>query len=92
LQVRSAIRAVETNVESVKIAHQARTLSDRQYVLEKERFNAGLSTSYRVLQAQNDLENARVAELQSNVSLHNSLSALRRIEGSSLQRYGVVLP
>lgn len=92
LQVRSAIRAVETNLASVKIAHQARTLSDRQYELEKARFDNGLSTSYRVLQAQNELENARVAELQSNVSLRNSISSLRRIEGSSLQRYSVTLP
>lgn len=92
LQVRTAIRAVETNAESVNISQQARALSDRQYELEKARFDAGLSTSYRVLQAQNDLENARVAELNSNVSLRNSISALRRIEGSSLQRYGVVLP
>ena len=92
LQVRSAIRAVETNLESVKISAQARVLSDRQYELEKARFDNGLSTSYRVLQAQDELENARVAELQANVSLRNSISTLRRVEGSSLQRYSVTLP
>ena len=92
LQVRTAVRAIETNLESVKIAGQARILSDRQYELEKARFDNGLSTSYRVLQAQNDLENARVAELQANVSLRNSISSLRNIEGSSLQRYAATLP
>lgn len=92
LEVRSAIRAVETNLETVKISHQSRLLSDRQYELEKALFDVGRSTSYRVLQAQNELENARVAELQSNVSLRNSISSLRRIEGSSLQRYSVTLP
>ncbi len=92
LQVRSAIRAIETNLESVKIAGQARILSNRLYEAEKLRFDNGLSTPYRVLQAQNDLENARVSELQSAVSLRNSISSLRRIEGSSLQRYAVTLP
>lgn len=92
LQVRSAVRAVETNTESVRISAQARTLSDRQYELEKARFDAGLSTSYRVLQAQNDLETARVSELQAVANLHNSLAALHRIEGSSFQRYGITLP
>ena len=92
LQVRTAIRAIETNFESAKIASQARILSDRQYELEKARFDNGLSTSYRVLQAQNDLENARMAELLANVSLRNSISTLRQIEGSSLQRYAVTLP
>ena len=91
-QVRSAIRAVETNFESVKISAQARELSQKQYELQEAKFKAGLSTSYLVLQAQNDLENAKVAELQSKVDLRTSLSALHRIEGSSLQRYAVTLP
>jgi outer membrane protein TolC len=92
LRVRSAVRAVETNLESVKISAQARELSEKQYELEKAKFDAGLSTSYRVLQVQNDLENARVAELQSKVDLRTSLAALHRLEGSSFRRYNISLP
>ncbi len=92
VQVRAAVRAVGTNFESVKISAQARELSTKQYELEKAKFDAGLSTSRRVLEAQNDLETARVNELQAKVSLRTSLAALHRIEGSSLQRYGVTLP
>ncbi|MDP2138648.1 MAG: TolC family protein [Candidatus Didemnitutus sp.] len=92
VQVRSAVRAVETNAESVQISSLARELSEKQYELEKARFDAGLSTSRRVLEAQNDLETARVNELSARVALRNSYSALHRIEGSSLQRYGVTLP
>ncbi|HVU15833.1 MAG TPA: TolC family protein [Candidatus Didemnitutus sp.] len=92
VQVRSAVRAVETNAESVKISGQARELSEKQYELEKAKFDAGLSTSYLVLQAQNDLENAKVAEIQSRVSLRSAIVALHRIEGSSLQRYKISLP
>jgi outer membrane protein TolC len=92
VQVRSAVRAVATNIESVKISAQARQLSQRQYELEKAKFDAGLSTSYLVLQSQNDLENAKVNELQAEVSLRTSIGALHRIEGSSLQRYKITLP
>lgn len=92
VQVRSAVRAVDTNIESVKISAQASALSQRQYELEKAKFEAGLSTSRRVLESQNDLEAARVNELQARVSLRTSLASLHRIEGSSLQRYGVTLP
>jgi len=92
LQVRTAIRAIETDSESVKISAQARLLSDKQYEFQKALFDSGKSTSYLVLQAQNDLENARVAELQAKVNLRNAVSTLRQIEGSSLQRYGVTLP
>lgn len=92
VSVRSAVRAVETNTESVKIAALASDLSEKQYELEKARFDAGLSTSYLVLQSQNDLDSARVNELLAKVNLHTAVAALHRIEGSSLQRYSVVLP
>lgn len=91
VQVRAAVRAVETNAESVKISAQARELSEKQYELERARFDAGLSTSYRVLQVQNDLETAKVNELQAKVALRNSYTALYRLEGSALQRYGITL-
>lgn len=92
LQVRSAVRSVETNLESVKIATLAARLSERQYELEKARFDAGLSTSRRVLEAQDDLEAARVNELQAKVTLHTAIAGLHRVEGSSLQRYAITLP
>ncbi len=92
LQVRSAVRSVETNLESVKIASLASALSQKQYELEKAKFDAGLSTSRRVLEAQDDLEAARVNELQARATLHTAVAALHRIEGSSLQRYAVELP
>lgn len=92
VQVRSAVRSVATNVESVKIATLSSGLSLKQYELEKARFDAGLSTSYRVLQAQSDLDTARVNELQAKVTLRTAIAALHRIEGSSLQRYGIALP
>ncbi|MES1168239.1 MAG: TolC family protein, partial [Oleiharenicola lentus] len=92
VQVRNAVRSVETNTESVKIASQASNLSQRQYELEKAKFDAGLSTSRRVLEAQNDLETARNNELQAKVTLHTAIAALHRIEGSSMQRYAVNLP
>lgn len=92
LQVRSAVRSVETNLESVKIASLASALSQKQYELEKAKFDAGLSTSRRVLEAQDDLETARVSELQARATLHTAIAALHRIEGSSLQRYAVELP
>jgi outer membrane protein TolC len=91
VEVRSAVRAVETNRESVAISGLATQLSERQYELERARFNAGLSTSRRVLEAQDDLEIARVNELQSQVNLRIALAELQRLEGSSLTRFRIVL-
>jgi len=87
VNVRSAVRSVETNIESAKIAALASSLSEKQYELEKARFDAGLSTSRRVLEAQDDLETARVSELDAKVALHVSVAALHRLEGTGLARY-----
>jgi len=91
VQVRSAVRSVETNSDNVKIAAVGTDFSTKEYDLEIARFDAGLATSRDVLQSQSDLQNARVAELQARITLQNSISALRRLEGSSLERYHITL-
>lgn len=92
VNVRTAIRAVETNLVAVEIAAKATELSARQYDLQKARFDAGLSTARLVLQAQEDLESARFNELAAKVALRQANGELSRLEGSSLNRYNVPLP
>jgi len=89
--VRESVRSVRTNEEAVKIASLASNLAQEQYEAERVRYRSGLSTSRRVLEAQKDLESARVAELQAKLDLRTALSTLYRIEGSSLRRYGITL-
>ena len=92
VNVRTSVRAVEANISTVEIAAKATELSQKQYELQKARFDAGLSTSRLVLQAQDDLETARVSELQAKVSLRVALADLHRIDASSLDRYKIGLP
>ncbi len=92
LDVRIAVRAVETNLVAVEIAAKATELASRQYDQQKARFDAGLSTSRIVLQFQDDLENARITELSTKLALRRAVAELRRLEGTSLQRFRVQLP
>jgi outer membrane protein TolC len=92
VQVRTAVSSVKTNIVGVSIAGKATELSEKQYEAQKARFDAGLSTSRLVLQAQDDLETARFNELAAKVSLRNSLAQLHRLETSSLQQFHVDLP
>ena len=92
LDVRIAVRAVETNLISVDIAGKATELAARQYDQQKARFDAGLSTSRIVLQFQDDLEGARNAELSAKLALRRAVADLRRLEGTSLQRFRVQVP
>jgi outer membrane protein len=92
VSVRSAVRAVEASLASVEIAAKATELAARQYDQQKARFDAGLSTSRQVLLTQDDLENARFAELNSRLALRRAAAELNRLEGSSLERFRVQLP
>ncbi len=91
LGVRSAVRDVETQIQSVKLAADAADLSHRQYDRELARFKAGLTASRRVLEAQTDLETARVAHVQARLDLQRALASLHRLEGSAADRYGIDL-
>ena len=92
VQARSSVRAIATNREAVQVAALASQLGVKQYDLEKARFDAGLSTARRVLDAQTDLDTARVNELSSQVALLTSLVQLRRLEGRTLESYALPTP
>ena len=87
VQARSSVRAVATNREAVRVATLAVELARKQYELEKARFDAGKSTARIVLDAQTDLDDARVNLLSSQVDLLAALTQLRRLEGRSLDAY-----
>jgi outer membrane protein TolC len=91
VQVRSAVRSVQSSLENVTAAAQAATLSQKQYELQKAKFDAGLATSYDVLQAQDQLETTRVSEVQAEANLRIALANLHFLEGTSLGHYHVNL-
>jgi len=92
LNVRTAVRAVEANLAAVEIAAKATLLAERQYEQQKARYDAGLITSRALLQFQDDLESRRFDELSAKLALRRALAELHRLEGTSLQRFGVQLP
>lgn len=91
LQVRAAVRAVETNRENVAVSTLATQLSQKQFETEKARYEAGLSTYRFVEDSRQDLDTARVNELLAKVNLRIALAELSRLEGTSLDRYRVKL-
>jgi outer membrane protein TolC len=90
--VRAAVRGVQTDLAAVRSSAENTRFNAKSYELQKAEFDAGLATSYLVLQAQNALETARVNELQAKVGLLTAIADLRFLEGSSLQLYHITLP
>ncbi|HVR71873.1 MAG TPA: TolC family protein [Vicinamibacteria bacterium] len=79
-EVRSAVRAVETNLKRVESTRAARVLQERRLDAEEKRFAAGMSTNFFVTQAQRDLALAQVAELRAIADYRNSLVNFERVQ------------
>lgn len=89
--VREAVRAVETSRESLRLSALTATLRAREFEVEKARYDSGLSTFRRVQETQDDLDQARLAELQAKVNLRTAQASLDRLEGTAAARYRLSL-
>jgi outer membrane protein TolC len=66
-QIREFARQVQTNSKRVEATRASRVLAERRLEAEEKKFQAGMTTSFLVFQAQRDLNQARNNELQALV-------------------------
>ncbi len=85
LEVKNAVRDVETNAKRVQAYKLARELSARRLQAEEKKLKVGLTTNYIVLWQQRDLADATNSELKALIDYSMSLSALERTLGTSLK-------
>lgn len=91
VDVKEAIRRVQTDFKRMETTRAARRLSERQLKAERERLNLGLSTTRDVLDFQFNLAVARRNELRATLDYNQSLSNLHRTTASTLDRYQITL-
>jgi outer membrane protein TolC len=91
LEIKQAVRAVETNYKRVQAYKVARELQQQKLQAEEEKFKVGLTTPYLVLQYQRDLTNSQNQELRAIVDYNLSLANLDRALGISLKEKNVSL-
>ncbi len=84
LDVRSAVRGVQTNYMRVEAYRLARELAQKRLEAEEEKLRVGLSTNYFVLQYQRDLADQQSLELKALIDYNLSLANLAQVEGVSL--------
>jgi outer membrane protein TolC len=89
LDVKEAIRGVQTNHKRIRTNQAARKLSEKQEKAEQERFKLGLSTTRLVLEFQRDLRLAQGRELRAILDYNQSLSRLRLVTASTLDHYNI---
>lgn len=85
LDIKNAVRAVQTNYKRVQSYKIARELAEKKLEAEEEKLRVGLSTNYFVLQYQRDLATAQTQELKVIIDYNLSLARLDRATGVSLK-------
>ena len=91
IEVRTAIRAVQTNRKRITAAREATRLAYEQLYYEQEKYKAGLVTTYEVLELQTDLAQALSDEIKALVDWRISMSELSRAVGLALDFNDVVI-
>jgi outer membrane protein TolC len=91
LQVKDAVRAIETNKKMVNATKKARELAEKQLEAEQKKFAVGTSTNFQVLQMQEDLAAALTEEKRAIIDYNVSLFNLKRILGTLLDDMNINL-
>lgn len=89
VEVRNAVQSVETAKMRIDAAKAAREYAQQQLEGEEKKFAAGLSTTFFILQRQNDLSQAQYAELQALADYNKSVATLQRVVSTTLSSNGV---
>jgi outer membrane protein TolC len=79
-EIRSAARAVETNIKRVDAAKAARVLQEQRLDAEQKKFSAGMSTNFLVTQAQRDLATAVFTEISTVNDYNKSVVNFERTQ------------
>lgn len=87
-EVRSAARAVETDMKRIDSTRAARVLQERRLDAEEKKFAAGMSTSFLVTQAQRDLAVAEAAEIQAISDYRKDVVSYERVQEAGLGSIG----
>jgi len=91
VEVRNALQGVETTRQRVETARASREAAQKQFESEERRFQAGLSTTYFVLERQNALSEAQGRELRAMTDYNKAVSELQRVMGTTLTSANVEL-
>jgi outer membrane protein TolC len=91
LEIKNAVRAVETDYKRVQAYRVARELAEQKLDAEEKKLKVGLTTNYVVLQYQRDLADARSSELRAIIDYNLSLAQLDRTTGISLKKKNIQL-
>jgi outer membrane protein TolC len=84
VDVRTAARAIDTAAKNIFAAKTAREAAEENVNAERKRYENGMSTNFQVLQIQQQLSDARGAELNALVGYNKAIALYHRAVGDLL--------
>ena len=91
VEVRTAVREINKNAESIKATEKARELAQERLEAEEMKFKVGRSTSLEVLRAQDNLTTADGKAVNALVNYQISLGDLDAKIGTILQNNDIII-
>ncbi|MBI3857037.1 MAG: TolC family protein [Planctomycetes bacterium] len=91
VEVRDAVRSIKTDEKRIEATRRARILAQEQLDGEISRNEHGLSTTFRVLDVQKELVQARTNELKALIDYNLAWHTLHKATGTLLDQNGIVL-
>ncbi len=89
LEVRKAIIGLMQGKAQVEAAHKAASLAREMWEGEKNKLEAGASTSYDVILRERDFVNAQQAEVAAMITYTKAIVEMDRARGVTLERNGI---
>ncbi|SVB29656.1 uncharacterized protein METZ01_LOCUS182510, partial [marine metagenome] len=91
LEVREAIRQLKTDVKRVQASRIAKRLSEKKLEAEEKKFEVGLSTSFNVLEFQEDLAEEQSKEIKAIVDYNKSRVRFHQVTATTLKTHDIKL-
>jgi len=92
MDVRTAYIEVNRAKDQISATIATLKLQEEKLRIETEKFRVGRSTMFLVAQAQRDLLISQISEVQAIVNYLKAIVELHRLEGSLLERRGIIAP
>jgi len=89
VDIDNAVKQAQSSYESVDATRQARIYAEAALDAEQKKYAVGKSTTFTVLQLQNNLTAARSNEIRALANYNEALVNLAAAEGSTIERNGI---
>jgi outer membrane protein len=91
VEVREAHRQIETDIKRVQASSVARKLAEEKLNAEQKKFQVGLSTSFNVLEFQEDLAEEQSNEIKAVIDYNKSRNRLNQVMARTLEAHDIKL-